>query len=257
MMLALAVIVALGRYTYLLEQVSLTPFTFGVMLVMFGGGMILLGVLGRRFGAFLAVACVLVFTAWPASALAHQWRWDQYNVGIRVDNVGFEPTDPYEAEAGQHLSAGDLYANLLHRSIVAHRDVTVPIQLDAGRTQIVLPYDIPVVVHANIDIGAISLYGMSSEDWIVETTGGPFKGISYEYDDVYSDGHPYSTEDGSINFTNTDSSDPHSLGEIGGINVDVILRSRVEVSEANPYTLTVDASSWTGQIEFSNDLSWE
>jgi hypothetical protein len=249
MLLVLAAVAAAAQYTTPPRWVEWPLFAFGVMAVMTGLGMALLGTLGRRFGGFLAAGLSLTVLAVPFGAIADNQPLASEEAAVEpafyvggVSSDYIRPMTPEEAAGGVSYDAGDLTVDLTAPEIMSAGDLTVDVELGAGRTVLILPPDTPVVVKARVSMGRISTANLPSDLWTVTTTGG---GVRYDddYDDDYDD-YDYDDYDGSAD----EPSSRYYLGDTAGLGVSATVKSKVEASDGRP-TLTVNFRCSAGDLE--------
>jgi hypothetical protein len=215
LMLALAGQLALLRFTEWGEWISSpTAFVFGAMLTLTGSGMMLLGLLGRRFGGFLALGLTMSLLAVPLSLVTvTQSAWhngpSQYSAVLIGDDHA-APTNSDEAAAGFHLAVGSLSVDLTNDAIAADRDVVVDVSLQIGRAQLLVPAATPVIVNARLEAGDISLGTSYMNSW--RALGGDGGGAT-------------------------------------GIGVRQSFASGVDVGPERPFTLTVNFTGGFGRLE--------
>jgi hypothetical protein len=174
-LLVIAGILALSRYSTWLDGVLLGGFTSGVILVVVGLGMMLLGLMGRRTGGFVAAGLALALVAAPIGAGA-----DAISVtkgGLRFGNVTFHPSSATEAAGGISITAGDLFADLTDPRLLDHGDVTVNLSVGAGNGKLVLPRGIPVTVNASVKAGQLSTEDLDPQIWAVNWDGASAKTV--------------------------------------------------------------------------------
>jgi hypothetical protein len=222
MMLALAGLMAAAQYYFSDGWLDHTAFTFGVMLVLLGGGLVVLGGLGRRFGGFLAAGLTLALVGLPVVETisgAHR----RPSAEVYVGELEFVPMDADEAEAGFWGDAGDLMVDLTTHAILAERDVTTEIQLEAGEADLMVPDDVPVTINARISAGEISADKLDPALWEVRIEARPGAG---------------------------------GANEAGGIGVNAVIVSKTKVDADHPHALTVNFQGRVGNLEIWSGPSW-
>jgi hypothetical protein len=235
MLMLMAGVIATGRYTDLLNGLSLGPFSFGVMLVALGCGMVLLGVMGRRFGAWLAIGLVLTMAALPVTLVTGYRTALTQDTGVDVGVSTFTPRQAARASDGISLTAGNLYANLTDSNLLADGDLTVEMYVGAGQANLVVPQDVPVTINARVDIGQVSPDGLTSEYW----DGRNLELLGSDDHSRYPDG---------MYFQN-------AWEDIAGIGARATFDSRVETGPTQPYRLTVNIRVGIGQLDIRAEES--
>jgi hypothetical protein len=166
MLLLVAGVAAITRYTNWLGGFAVAGFYVGACLIAIGAGLVVLGLAGRRVGAFIAATTVLTLLGLPVVAGAEamagaRWSWS-------IGEAEFAPTDRAQAEEGFSMGIGDLVVDLTDPSLTREDDLTVDVSLGIGETTLIVPADRPVVVNATMTTGAIEADELDSEDWSLD-----------------------------------------------------------------------------------------
>jgi hypothetical protein len=231
MMLLLAALMAAGAYTGWFEDRSLAGFVFGAMLFGLGGGMVLLGALGRRFGSFLAAGLTLALVGTPMAEAVDgrdHFDWSYRMPATVVDSIYvFEPHTWDEAAEGvPPIAAGALRADLTDRAILADGDIDLDIEFGAGTATLTVPDDVPVTVEIEIGMGAAQIDPLDKSKWSV--TGSAAVG-GYSSDGTSG----------------------------GGIWHESVITSKVDVNDDHPHRLTVYVRGGAGELTIHTRPSWD
>jgi phage shock protein PspC (stress-responsive transcriptional regulator) len=164
MLLVIAAVVALGRFTDLFGGLRVVAFCFGLALTMMGLGLIVLGLAGRRAGSFIAASIVLALVAVPVTvggevAVVTRGSW-------AVGSADHRPSSPAEAAKGFSVAIGEVSVDLTDPAILGDGEPTVvEVSVGIGQVWVVLPEDVPVLVNASISTGSISAIGLDGDHW--------------------------------------------------------------------------------------------
>jgi hypothetical protein len=231
MLLMIAGAVAIGRYTNWLDSFVIVAFCFGLTLTMMGVGLVILGLMGRRSGSFVAASIVLAVLAVPVVTGAE--AISTANGSWSVGSYDYRPANAGAASRGYSQAVGDLVVDLTDPAIADHQDLTVDVSLGIGETTLVLPHDRPVILIASVTTGQIELDGFDSDEWSVgwsdlrarHRSSSPHNSPAYGWDHWNWD-------------------DAGSSG--GGIKVAVTARNKAASSDAP--ALTVNYSGFIGSL---------
>jgi hypothetical protein len=125
----------------------------GVALVLMGLGLIVLGLMGRRAGGFVAASLVLALFAVPAVALADAAH--KSGGRLTAGDYSYTPTTQSQAERGFGVSMGQIRVDLTKVPLKDGQTVYVTVGVGMGRATVVVPKDEAVVVNALVSAGEI------------------------------------------------------------------------------------------------------
>ncbi|MDR1634332.1 MAG: PspC domain-containing protein [Bifidobacteriaceae bacterium] len=231
MLLAIALLAAMSRYTTLLDGMTVVGWCFGGALVVMGGGLVVLGLAGRRAGGFIAASIVLALVAVPLAAGAH--TMDLTKGSMTVGSYEYMPITRADAEAGYVIGAGELFVDLTDPALRGDGDLTVEIVVGMGTANVVVPAGGAVVIDAAVSTGQIVWSGFEREQWRVDwsATGArdrdstsPVRGTTFEGERVDD--------------------------ELGGLNV--TLRAETVAADDGP-TLTIKCRGGFGLLEINDE----
>jgi hypothetical protein len=169
-LLVVAGLIAMDRYTGWLSGWLMPALGFGVAMVLMGFGLIVLGLMGRKAGGFVAASIVLAFLAIPSVALATA---SSHSFGrMSAGEFHYQPETVAEAERSFGVTMGQVEVDLTKVPLNSERTVKVDVGVGMGLAVVIVPSDRPVVVNAQIAAGAIVTTALS-QDWVIDNVDSP------------------------------------------------------------------------------------
>ncbi|MDR2566197.1 MAG: PspC domain-containing protein [Bifidobacteriaceae bacterium] len=232
MLLAIAGVVAISRYTDLLSGFVVMGLCLGGALVVMGVGLVILGMAGRRAGGFIAAAIVLALFAAPLAGGAQALR--MVNGSVTVGSYDYSPSTRADAAAGYSIGAGELSVNLTDPALRGE-DLTVDVSVGVGQAILTVPSSGAVVINATVSTGAIELSGFDRDEWLVDWSAAGVRGRGWHGS---STGSVWEIDRGE--------------DELGGLNVS--LRAET-LSAGDGPTLTINYRGTIGNLEIYQEDS--
>jgi hypothetical protein len=237
MLLVMAGVVALGRYTDWLDGYALAVLCWGLALVVMGAGLIVLGLLGRRAGSFVAASIILALVAVPVGAGAGVLAVTDGS--LSAGSSFSRPQTAAVAANGYSLGIGDLTVDLTDPAILEAGDLTVDVSVGIGNATVVVPGDRSVIVNASLATGQIWAGGLDPDGWSVTWPG---LGDGHDWADDYWDGRDWEDRDW-VDWDDL-SDDPRS---VDGIAVSLTAMTEAAADGRQPL-LTVDYRGSIGRL---------
>ncbi|MDR1442033.1 MAG: PspC domain-containing protein [Bifidobacteriaceae bacterium] len=166
MLLVMASVMALSRYTNALEDFVVVTLCLGLALIMMGIGLIILGFMGRRAGLFVAASIVLALVALPMAAAAE--AVSVANGSWAAGSFAYWPDSPEMTRDGFSAAAGRLTVDLTDTGIRSNDGQPVDVALGIGQASVVLPTDRPITLNAEIGLGEIDVESLTDTGWSLE-----------------------------------------------------------------------------------------
>ena len=233
MILALAGVVAMDRYTTRLHSWLTPGLAVGVIMVVMGLGLVVLGLLGRRAGGFIAVSIILAVLAAPIAATA-----DAIRAGggrLTVGERNFTPRSFQPDNLIYGLSIGKMTIDLTELQVPKGRTAEVDVSLSMGQANVILPSQTPIEVNVQVDAGAVSTHGLSP-GWQIDDNAGGDASVVTARQDLWNDIWNRSAEG------------------LQGLGVDVTILSSSALS-AQP-SIVVNITTSMGQVELIEVPHW-
>ncbi|MCL1897894.1 MAG: PspC domain-containing protein [Micrococcales bacterium] len=169
MAILIAVMVAVDRYTDRFDRWLTPGLAIGVAMVFMGLGLVILGLLGRRAGSFLAVSIVLVVLAAPIVAFADATRAGGGHLVVGERN--HTPTQMSQIAKPFGMSMGQITVDLTKLNIPNDQVAVVDVNLSMGQANVIVPSQTPIMIEASIDAGDMNLSGLSNGWQISDVSG--------------------------------------------------------------------------------------
>ncbi|GMA32216.1 LiaF domain-containing protein [Litorihabitans aurantiacus] len=150
----------------------------GVVVVLVGAGIVVTGLRGRRSGVLSLLAIVGLVAAPSAVTQAQGWGWD-WSATQAFGEADVTPTTRDAAAEGVRLGAGNARVDLTAVPLTA-TTLTVPVSVNAGEVEVVVPAGADVRAEIDVFAGQVSwtVDGQSEQasgriaDDLVYTTSG-------------------------------------------------------------------------------------
>jgi len=158
MALCIASLVALDRYTTWFTNWLTPGLAIGTVMVLMGLGLMLLGLLGRRAGGFLAASIVLVILAGPIVAGA-----DAVKAGGGTITVGERTYVPRSIDRDvlfYGLSIGKMTVDLTELQIPKGEVAEVEIAVSMGQANVILPDQTAIELDVQVNAGVVATHGL-------------------------------------------------------------------------------------------------
>ena len=167
MAILIAALVAADRYTSWFDSWLTPGLAIGAVLVFMGLGLVVLGLLGRRAGGFVAVSIILVVLAAPIAAMADAARAGGGH--LVVGERHFTPVSMADVAEPFGLSMGQVTIDLTELDVPAGQTAHVKVNMSMGQTIVIVPSQTPVTIKANVSAGQVNLAGLS-DSWKIDGT---------------------------------------------------------------------------------------
>jgi hypothetical protein len=210
----------------------------GVALALLGLGVLISGVRGRRSGALGALALLVALLAVPAAWLttaAPTWTRIVTSGGdVVAGDVVWIPTTAAAAAEGYSFGVGEARIDLTRVPLgeAGATPVSVPIEVGAGSTTVVVPTGQPVEVRTHLGAGEISTVLVG--DWTRDVAAGPGTRV----------------ESPTPGPTPSGTTERVSRTELSGTNLDLTLRSPT----AGPTELVVTIDAGLGEVNIEESF---
>ncbi|PWD50393.1 hypothetical protein C8046_06750 [Serinibacter arcticus] len=159
--------------------------TLGILVALIGSAIVVTGLRGRRSGVLTLFAIVGMLAASSAVSNSQGWDWD-WEATQLVGEVDITPTSREEAAAAVSIGAGNATVDLTQVPLTAET-LTVPVSVNAGQIEIVVPAGADVRADIDIFAGEVS-WTVDGQD---ETASGRLtQPLTYSTDSVTDGAEP-------------------------------------------------------------------
>jgi hypothetical protein len=239
MLIAVAGVLALARYTsFFSGLITLGAFTFGLAVAITGLGLVVLGAMGRRLGAFLAASIVLALIAVPVATGAQALNFSGGR--LTIGSTYCHPRTADQAENGCSLTIGELRADFTDLDLAAGQTVNTEVSMGIGALTLVVPSDAEVLVEADLRMGDLDATDLDSKDWnFVWSAGLPGAGRDRHVVEGNLDEDSDAAQWGSGWWSGSRLADAVGRNELGGLGLRLTASSQPTAKNAPTLNITV------------------
>ncbi|MDR0365592.1 MAG: PspC domain-containing protein [Bifidobacteriaceae bacterium] len=246
MLMAVAGVLAIARYTsFFSGLITLGAFAFGLAVTITGLGLVVLGAMGRRLGAFLAASIVMALIALPVATGAEALSFSGGR--LTIGTTYCHPRTVDQAEDGCYLTLGELRAEYTDLDLRPGQTVRTEVSMGIGALTLVVPKDAKVSIQADLRIGDLDARELEPKDWeFVWSAGLPGAGGDRHVveGDLYKGSE--ASQWGNGWWSGTKSASATGRNELGGLGLHLTAAS--QPTAENPPTLNITVRGAMGQL---------